>query len=425
MHVSPRDTTVDAFATARANALPARSGDPAGATRQEIATGIEFELVTQRSAFDALEADWTALYEADAPAGQPFQGFAFCWHWANNFLDETGGKPGRTTLSVLTGRRDGRLVLVWPMVRVTHNGLASLRFLGDPVCEYGDVLLASSEPALPLLRAAWTRLARHARVDFIALPNVREDAVIAPFLAEIGAIVTKQDKAPYMDLSRAKDFAAYAERYSRRTRSNRRRKRDRLAAEGSFREEMVHDGPVCRARAVEIIGLKRKWLQHKGIMSRALSDPRTTTFFADLAEGKDGKYAGCRIFSMHIDDKLVAAELTLVNKSRLVNHVLVYDIDHDRNSPGQLLTEDSLARCFTDGIERYDLMGPADAYKMDWADGVVAVDDYAVPTSLLGRAFVSIYLGFGRERLKKIVRNLPEGVRRHLASYGATLLPMI
>jgi CelD/BcsL family acetyltransferase involved in cellulose biosynthesis len=262
-------------------------------------------------------------------------------------------------------------------------------------------------------------------VDAIILAHVRDDAVIAPFLAEIGATVTKRDKAPYVDLSQVKDFATYSQRYSRRTRANRRRKRELLAAEGVVRFEQHTSGPECRARAADIVALKRKWLDHKGIVSRALSDPRTTAFLADLAEGKGGRLAGCRLVSLHVGDAMLAAELTLVNKGRLVNHVLVYDVDRHRDSPGQLLIEDSLANCIAAGIARYDLMGPADAYKLEWADGVVAVDHYAVPLTLLGRAFITVYLGFARERLKRLVRAMPEGLRRHLASYGATLLPMI
>jgi hypothetical protein len=37
---------------------------------------------------------------------------------------------------------------------------------------------------------------------------------------------------------------------------------------------------------------------------------------------------------------------------------------------------------------------------MDWADGVVAVEDFALGLTLSGRIYTNIYVGLLRERLK-------------------------
>ncbi|HRD75351.1 MAG TPA: hypothetical protein PK264_05350, partial [Hyphomicrobiaceae bacterium] len=50
-------------------------------------------------------------------------------------------------------------------------------------------------------------------------------------------------------------------------------------------------------------------------------------------------------------------------------------------------------------------------YKMDWADGVVAVEDHAVALSLAGRAHVSVVLGL-RPAMKRSFAWLPAPLRR-------------
>ena len=55
---------------------------------------ITFALVCDLDGFEALEAEWGALFERAGRADQVFQTFAWNWHWAQTFLDadQTGGR---------------------------------------------------------------------------------------------------------------------------------------------------------------------------------------------------------------------------------------------------------------------------------------------------------------------------------------------
>ena len=53
------------------------------------------------------------LFQRAGQGTQMFQTFNWLWHWCNHFAGEGSG----VQLSIVTARRNGRLVLVWPLAR--------------------------------------------------------------------------------------------------------------------------------------------------------------------------------------------------------------------------------------------------------------------------------------------------------------------
>ena len=49
---------------------------------------------------------------------------------------------------------------------------------------------------------------------------------------------------------------------------------------------------------------------------------------------------------------------------------------------------------------------------MDWADGTVTVEDFALGLTLAGRLYTNIYVGLLRERLKAGAEALSRAMRR-------------
>jgi CelD/BcsL family acetyltransferase involved in cellulose biosynthesis len=101
-----------------------------------LQTGPTFDVVRTRAGFDALEADWNDLFARTGRGEQMFQGFNWLWHWANHYLRSSD------ELAIVTGRQDGRLMLVLPLTVERVAGLRQLSFMGAPVSQYGDVLTA-------------------------------------------------------------------------------------------------------------------------------------------------------------------------------------------------------------------------------------------------------------------------------------------
>jgi CelD/BcsL family acetyltransferase involved in cellulose biosynthesis len=382
---------------------------PRDATHPGVPPTVCLDLVTTRAGFDALEDSWNALFARAARNVHLFQTFNWNWHWANHFL----GCPGAPELAIVTAHAGETLVMVWPLVLERRGPLKVLRWMGDPVSQYGDILIDDVADAASLMGAAWAFVAERTGASVLELRKVRADSNIAPFLAAVGAKATAELAAPYLDLASAPSFAEYERRYSGNARRNRKRQRRRLEERGPVALAWHTDGADAEALAAEAFTLKHRWLKQRGIVSPALADPRTARFFADVTRAET-RPAGCHVLSLSCGGLPVALEIGVRCKGRSAIHVVTYDLDYEKTAAGALLMEDSIRRCFDDGMTVFDLLAPADGYKREWADDAVVVRDWAVPLSLLGRAYTALYLGLIRTAAKRGIDALPVGVRRAL-----------
>src|SRR5690349_2475846 len=74
-----------------------------------------FDLVQTFDGFEALEAEWNALFERAGTDRHLFQTFNWLWHWANHFLPRAADDAD-VRLAIVSTRVAGRLVMVWPLV---------------------------------------------------------------------------------------------------------------------------------------------------------------------------------------------------------------------------------------------------------------------------------------------------------------------
>lgn len=388
---------------------------PAGAdamgTSVTAEAALELTLITGRAAFEALEADWNNLFERAGRPTQVFQSFNWNWHWSRHYLwDADGGKDG-LRLSIVTGRRDGQLIMVWPLVSERVRGITQIFWMGDPVSQYGDVIIDAVPDSPEVLRAGWNFLRHEAKADIVRLRRVRADAAIAPLLAEVGASVTDRQTAPYLDLASAKTFADYEQRYSKSARKNRRRLARRLEELGPLTFERHAGGVEARALAIEALELKAKWLADRGLVSHAISDARMSRFFADAAEGATHS-TNCIVSVLKSNGVAAALEVSFTCKGRLAMHVIVFNLKFEKSSAGVLLLEKSIQDGYAENLSLYDMLAPGDNYKLDWSDATTDVLDWAKPLSLAGHTYARLYIGFMRTRMKSAISALPYSLRR-------------
>jgi CelD/BcsL family acetyltransferase involved in cellulose biosynthesis len=387
---------------------------------KNAAADLDFNLITDRAAFDALELDWNELFERSGRPTQVFQTFNWNWHWANHYLSGAPGGIEGLKLSIVTGRRDGRLIMIWPLVSERVRGIRQIFWMGEPVSQYGDIIIDDVPDALDVMRAGWDFLSAHAKGDVVRLRRVRKDAAIAPLMDAIGARITDRQKAPYLDLASAPTYAKYEERYTSRARRNRRRLARRLEEQGTVAFERHYGGPEARALAMKALALKTEWLRQRGLVSHAISDARMARFFSDAAEGKD-KSTNCIVSALKSDGEPAALEVSFTCKGRLALHVIVYSLKFEKSGAGVLLMEKSMSDGYLDGIGVYDMLAPGDNYKLDWADDSADVYDWVKPLSLAGFTYARLYLGLLRSRAKHAIEAMPESVRRLLTkSYALT-----
>lgn len=409
-----------AYVSASASAaLPSLGGEPLARVAETLRTSSEpealtasFDVVDGRAAFDALEAEWNDLFQRAGRSTQLFQSFNWNWHWANHYLPAMHAKRGGTSLAIVTVRRHGRLVMLWPLVVQRIGGLEVLRWMGEPASQYGDVLAEELPDALQLMRRAWRFITTRLGADAVFLRKVRADATVAPLLRELGLRQTAEAEALYLDLASAPDFALYEQRYTAKARKNRRRLSRRLAEQGPLVVERHAAGVAARAAALQAIELKRTWIEKTGRMSAAFADERFAAFFADAAEGRDGRSVGCGVTVLRSNGAPAGIAIDITCDKHRAAHVIVHDPRLDGCSAGTLLFEMWIKGASADGMATFDLLAPAYAYKMDWADGTIAVGDFAQGLTLAGRAYVDVYLGRVRRKLKAAVEAWPDVVAR-------------
>jgi CelD/BcsL family acetyltransferase involved in cellulose biosynthesis len=407
--------------SASATSLDRGRPDADAASRPLAEAHAQLDLVTTRDDFDALERDWNDLFARAGRDTQLFQTFNWLWHWANHFLprEDTGRGP---ELAIVTARFDGRLVLAWPLVKERHGPIVRLTWMGEPVSQYGDLIVddAVADPNT-LIEAAWDFAVAQTGASVLHLRKVREDAVIAPVLALRKAKVVGELVAPYLDLSGAENFAEYEKRYSSGARRNRKRQRRRLEERGPVTLEVERGGVAAQALTITAFKLKLEWLAQRGLISPALSDPRTLRFFVD-ATGSMDRPAGCHVLALKCAEQPVALEIGLTCKGRSAIHIIVYDAAFEKTAAGSLLMEDSIRRAVEQRLTVFDLLAPDAPYKREWADATKVVRDWAAPNSLAGRAYAAVYLGVLRNTVKKGLDHLPVGMRRRITKVAQRFL---
>lgn len=379
-------------------------------TATDKVCGLDLEVARDLAAFEALESDWNSLFERAGQSHQLFQTYNWNWHWCQSYL-EPDGTDNDLKLSVVVGRRDGRAVMIWPLITNQHLGVRYVCWMGAPVSQYSDVIIEDAPEKMDWMNAGWRFICSELAGDMVCIPKVREDSVLCALLRELGIRPDQETEAPYADLEKAGTFEVYASRFSSRQRKNRRRQRRRLAEHGEISFEVLKKGPAAAAAAQQAIDMKRLWLERQAFVSKAFSDRRIDDFFSSaLASGE--RPAGCEVGVLKVGDETAAIEIGVACKGRVASHICVYSLDQKfvQSGAGGIVTEDTIRHCLDADVDTFDLMAPADPYKYEWTDSAVKVCDYALPLTSRGHAYAAF--GACTYAAKAAFETVPQRLRR-------------
>jgi CelD/BcsL family acetyltransferase involved in cellulose biosynthesis len=288
-------------------------------------------------------------------------------------------------------------------------GLRVLTFMGEPASQYGDALIEHGPQADDFLAAAFD-FVMALPVDVVSLRRIRDDAALAAIFDRVAGQAGEAVQAPFVDLCGATTIAAFEKRFPAKIRSSRRRRLRRLEEFGPVTFETHDAGPQARDLVQLALAFKRDWAQRRGRLAPTLLDPRFQRFFLDAACG--GKQAqALRVAVVRCAGEPVGVEIALRCKGRLFGHVLAAKPGFEKCGVGVIVAGYSIGRAAEQGFAAFDLLAPADSYKMEWASGCVGVRDFAVARTLAGDIFKRMWLGFGRDAVKSIAKSLPQILR--------------
>ncbi len=370
-----------------------------------IETGISTGIADDLQSLRALEAEWRALQRRAARPSQVFQSFDWCDAWAGRLGEDRG-----RDIRIVTVRVDGRLALVWPLMRVSVGPFSVLRWLSDPYGQYGDVLIAADAERESLLKAAWARIRALPGIDAIRLRHVRSDAMAASFLAQHCRPVGPNDSAPCLDLSAFADEAAYDRRYTKAQRRRRKRIRKDLQEKGTLDFRVLRNGPEFDSLIERTIAEKRHWLAERGLHSRPLADPRLRDFLCRLADAEELDVV---LSVLTTGSEPVAFEIGLRFGGHHFGYITAHDTRLTDASPARLHMDLSQRRAIADGMRVFDLMVPGDPHKVSWSCHSVDVFNFYAPVTLKGRCYGLAYLEGLRPLARRAYFIAPPAIRRH------------
>ena len=300
------------------------------------------------------------------------------------------------------------------LMRTKLGPLNVLRWMSEPHSQYGDVLVAKGHCPTAWLGATTGFLRKLKDIDIIRLRHVRKDAAAAIYLDAHFRNARVDELAPWLDLKAFADEAAYDARYSSSQRKRRKKIRKSLEDEfGPVTFEVLTEVPLATAAVRDAITEKCQWIDERGRQNRVLCCPNLPAFLESLLRTRQGTAqlvvsrlcAGGRPISWELGIRYGAVHFCFITSH--VNALTNF-------SPARLHMDFSQRQAIKDGMARFDLMVPNDAYKDSWCSARMATQDYHLPLSPAGRAYGSIYLETLRPHMREAYYRMPPNLLRLL-----------
>ena len=373
-------------------------------------------LAETRDEVVAMRSCWMAL-EGLSAGSTAFQAFEFCLPWLDAYV--FADKPSHEARVVAVRDGDGTLMALAPFAEKRSGLMHMAEWIGEPLVQYGDILLHPAADRRAVRRAlsdalgAWT-------VHGLHLRNVRADSRVGTVLDLSGRQVGAPAEAAFCDLPALGDMDSFLARFSKASRKNRRTKRRKLEELGTLRFEEVRPGIKGKVLCDLALRWKAEWLAERGLSSRAFLDPRALATVTAMAGHADPGNP-MRLYALMLDDAPIAIEISLVDGAATMAFMGMYCPQHEALSPGKVQMEFSVRRGFEEGWPGYDLLAPMTDYKRNWSTGSIAVADYMLPSTLLGLAYRDLFLKRLRPAAKALLMALPARLRGAVLRQGSGL----
>lgn len=372
---------------------------------------IQLEFVTDSGAFIALEPDWRSLC---IRSGNHHYFQLFSWPWlAWQHVAMVRGRQ----LCILVGRWNGRVVLLWPLMRDRHQ----IRLLASDKVEYRDLIVEDGPQTQFWMSMAWKAVKNLEGIHLFLFQDVKTDSNLAKLVEENSRSGFKcVRRSRVIRLDRFEDWNNYAKSLSKKFLSDQRRQWRRIAAIGDeVKFEILNSKDKIQAGLGWMFLHKIAWLKASNINEATFESPEYRAFINNVVQNAfDTEHL---FFSkLSVGDNIVAAGLGYKYGTEFTFHMFTYDAAWQNYSPGRLLLENIVKWCFDNGVTLFDFMPGEEIYKGIWANDEFNVTDYLIPTSLRGW-FITNWHASGLSTLadnnflRAIYHCLPSAVRHRMS----------
>jgi CelD/BcsL family acetyltransferase involved in cellulose biosynthesis len=383
--------------------------DYASVKADAIDAAATLSVVTSLDALRQLESKWHDLENNTQNHTSVFQSFDWVMAWADTYIAD----DKRTSLHIIAGYEEDKLVFLWPLMRTKQMGFDTLTWLSDPFGQYGDVLCRKGQNSKQWIESAINFMKRLRDVDILRLRHVRADSHLAIHAAHLLHDAQVPDGAPFLDLTQYASEDAYDERYTSTQRKRRKKIRKALEELGPVSFERLTTGSTADVAMRDAIAEKNAWLSERGRMNRVLGCPEHLTFLKNLSRRCSGTVEVV-VSEMKAGGKPVSWEVGFRHRGTHYGYITSHVNTLTNLSPGRLHMDQSQRDALSAGMGIFDLMVPNDTHKESWSSAVVVTNDYYLPISTAGAALGHGFIRTLRPLLRKAYYNMDAATLRKL-----------
>jgi CelD/BcsL family acetyltransferase involved in cellulose biosynthesis len=342
-----------------------------------------------------VEAEISAIADAWDELATRTRALPFLWRdwfeaWSAAFA------PGSLQVATLTC--GGELVALLPL-QARGKRLISASNWHTPV--YGPLAL-DDDAGAELLGQLFSVDARTIELSFLdATGGGLDQAARAAHSA--GRAIARRTlmRSPFVALEGS--YEDYERGLSKNRRKGLRRGTRALEREGSLTFEIDDGRGDLEARLREAFAVEASgWKGERG--TAISSSEETHRFYVELARHSAARN-WLRLAFLRLDGRALAFDLALEHAGAWYSLKAGYEHSAARFGPGGVLLAMELRRCYENGLERFELLGNADEFKLSFANQVRELGWLgAYAPSPSGRAEASVV--WARERLRPAARRL-------------------
>ncbi len=175
------NTQSDSFSARNGNFSKSTSGQVVADTSCQSAV-ITLEVVSTPAGFQCLKDDWKRLQNNS----QEGPGRSFGWllrAYKFQYLNDS-----TVELSLLVGRHNGKVVMIWPLMKHSPKGISQLKYIEDKNGNNATMLLTEHPANKDWLKRAYSYLLSEEAWDSLILKSVRRHSLLLAFLREKQAL---------------------------------------------------------------------------------------------------------------------------------------------------------------------------------------------------------------------------------------------
>lgn len=320
---------------------------------------MEFETVDSYEGIAQLRDAWKATLVEGGGIVHPFHDPDLNLAYIRHFIPECHLNAvlssGTSYRSILPLYRSGRIY-------------RSCGLIGDDFFDYTDII------GHPKNSAQLVDMLTAAKAETFQFMRVREDSALASLIPGPGslggsfsALVEESVQAPYISLKNG-SWGAYYESLSKNTKSDLRRKNNRLKDSGSVEFMLTRDAINIKLLLPDLIRQHITRREELGQAKSLFLDEKFASFFNEALEilcSENKVY----LFHLNLSGRAIAFCLCFLYENRLYYYMPTFDSNYHRSSPGTLLLAWIIEYCCTNGIEELDLMIGDEDYKAKFSNG--------------------------------------------------------